>query len=119
MSRSRVHCRTATSDSNKPVAPGLFLTILSFIIFALGILVLFAKMWSHRTWPGLTVDEMVYHLTAPVEGTGSGIFTSLFLQAFFLPLLLRLPLLLQPSLFAENIRGSIVLSSSQRLCHLC
>ena len=82
MSRSRVHRRTATSDSNKPVAPGLFLTILSFIIFALGILVLFAKMWSHRTWPGLTIDEMVYHLTAPVEGTGSGIFTSLFLQVF-------------------------------------
>lgn len=61
---------------------GLFLIVLTLLIFGFGLLVLFAWLWAHRTWPGLTIDEMVFHLTAPVEGTGGGIFLSLFLQAF-------------------------------------
>lgn len=61
---------------------GLFPIVLTLVIFGFGLLVLFAWLWAHRTWPGLTIDEMVFHLTAPVEGTGGGIFLSLFLQVF-------------------------------------
>ena len=61
---------------------GLFPIVLTLVIFGFGLLVLFAWLWAHRIWPGLTIDEMVFHLTAPVEGTGGGIFLSLFLQVF-------------------------------------
>ncbi len=44
-------------------------TILSVILMALGVLVCFSIRWMFNTWSNLTMDELVYHLTAPLEGT--------------------------------------------------
>lgn len=62
--------------------PGLFITIFSIVLFCLGLLVLFAQLWALSVWAGLTMDEMVFHLTAPTTGTGGDIFRSLFLEVF-------------------------------------
>ncbi|MGN0364142.1 MAG: LTA synthase family protein [Bilifractor sp.] len=67
---------------DRPKIPKLIFVILALILLGLGLLVLFAKLWAHRTWPGLTMDELVFHLTRPIEGTGGGIFQSLALQVF-------------------------------------
>jgi len=67
-------------EKGSPRATKLIFVVITLVLFGLGLLVLFAKLWEHRTWPGLTMDEMVFHLTRPIEGTGSGIFQSLALQ---------------------------------------
>ncbi|MCR5144066.1 MAG: sulfatase-like hydrolase/transferase [Lachnospiraceae bacterium] len=35
-------------------------------------LILFASIWALNTWVGLTMDELVYHLTSDLDGTGGG-----------------------------------------------
>jgi phosphoglycerol transferase len=50
--------------------------ITSMVLFGLGLLFIFAEKWAMKTWPGLTIDEMVFHLTQPIQGTGGGILES-------------------------------------------
>lgn len=52
--------------------------ITSMVLFGLGLLFIFAEKWAMKTWPGLTIDEMVFHLTQPIQGTGGGILESCF-----------------------------------------
>ena len=48
-------------------------------LFATGILVLagwilvFLAYWVFTTWPGLRMDELIFQLKAPLEGTGDGL----------------------------------------------
>jgi phosphoglycerol transferase len=52
--------------------------ITSMVLFGLGLLFIFAEKWAMKTWPGLTIDEMVFRLTQPIQGTGGGILESCF-----------------------------------------
>ncbi len=48
----------------------IVLTILLFIIFLISELLFISEIWLFRTWGDvLTVDEIIYHLTASFEGT--------------------------------------------------
>ena len=42
------------------------------LLLAGGILVFLAR-WVFSTWPGLRMDELIFQLKAPIEGTGDGI----------------------------------------------
>ena len=35
-------------------------------------LLFFSEFWAFTTWAGLKMDEILYHLRAPLEGTGGG-----------------------------------------------
>lgn len=61
---------------------GRFSMILSIVLFTIGVLFFTAQSFGLRTWGGLTMDEMVFHLTAPKEGTESTIIASAVLQVF-------------------------------------
>ena len=50
---------------------GRFSLVLSIVLFTIGVLFFSAQSFGLRTWGGLTMDEMVFHLTAPMEGTES------------------------------------------------
>ena len=51
--------------------------VLSTILALLASLLAFSAKWMFKTWTNLTMDELVYHLTAPLEPrirkTGIGI----------------------------------------------
>ena len=44
---------------------------LSTILALLASLLAFSAKWMFKTWTNLTMDELVYHLTAPLEGTNT------------------------------------------------
>lgn len=44
-------------------------TIIAVIIIAVAVLLSFGIRWMFKTWAYLTMDELVYHLTTPLEGT--------------------------------------------------
>ncbi len=64
---------------------GLVVAALLFFLFTLITLSVF---WMFRTWTGLTVNELVFHLNAPIQGTDSGIIVSFLLQSLLVDLLL-------------------------------
>ena len=43
--------------------------VCSFIIVTLAVLICFSIKWMFDTWTNLSMDELIYHLTAPLEGT--------------------------------------------------
>ena len=44
-------------------------TILTVVMMVLATVVHFSVRWMFDTWSNLTMDELVFHLTAPLEGT--------------------------------------------------
>lgn len=57
------------------------LDILLTAVFAfIAPLLLFSVWWMFRTWRNLTMDELVFHLTGPLEGTNSDIIREYLLQ---------------------------------------
>ena len=55
---------------NKAPAAG---TILTGIMFFAAWVVVFLARWVFTTWSGLRMDELIFQLKAPLEGTGDGI----------------------------------------------
>lgn len=45
--------------------------VFSIILETLAILLACSTRWMFRTWTNLSMDELVYHLTAPLEGTNT------------------------------------------------
>ena len=45
--------------------------VLSTILALVASLLAFSAKWMFKTWTNLTMDELVYHLTAPLEGTNT------------------------------------------------
>ncbi len=60
---------------------GLTSSIIVTIITTLSALVFFTVKWLFHTWPNLKMDELVYQLTAPTEGTGTDMYWQFFYQA--------------------------------------
>ena len=46
-------------------------TFISVLLITLAGLLSFSIAWMFKTWTNLTMDELVYHLTAPLEGTNT------------------------------------------------
>ena len=47
-------------------------TILSVLLTTIATLLCFSIKWMFDTWTNLSMDELVYHMTAPLEGTNEG-----------------------------------------------
>lgn len=45
------------------------LTVLATMLCTVGALLCFSISWMFRTWNNLSMDELMYHLTAPLDGT--------------------------------------------------
>ena len=46
--------------------------VLGALLSTIGTLLYFSVKWMFKTWTNLTMDELVYHMTAPLEGTNDG-----------------------------------------------
>ncbi len=65
--------------TNKNKKCGILLSGAAILLLALGVLLTALARWVFTTWTGLRMDEIIYHLRAPVEGTGGGMIRSGFL----------------------------------------
>lgn len=54
--------------------------ILSILLLTIVSLLLFSARWMFATWANLTMDELVYHLKAPLEGTNTDMIKTYCLQ---------------------------------------
>ena len=65
----------------------IVLDVVFFTMIFLTILAVFSTKWVKATYGGLTVDEILFHLTVPIEGTESGILKSFSFAVFIVGLL--------------------------------
>ena len=68
-------------------------TVLTIILTVLATILCFSIQWMFDTWNNLTMDELVYHLTAPLDGTNEGMIME-YLNTCVAPTLLVLVLIL-------------------------
>ena len=47
-------------------------TILSIVVMVLSTIICFSVKWMFDTWSNLTMDELMFHLAAPLDGTNEG-----------------------------------------------
>ena len=59
------------------------------LLFVLAVFLGLTSRWAYKTWPRLNIEETIYHLTAPIQGTGGGIIEG-FLLTCLLPSLVLL-----------------------------
>ncbi len=55
-------------------------TLIAILFCTFGILLSFSIEWMFKTWTNLTMDELVFHLTSPLEGTNQGMIQDYFNQ---------------------------------------
>ena len=45
---------------------------ITVLLTGISALLVFSEIWAFTTWAGLKMDEILFHLRAPLEGTGGG-----------------------------------------------
>lgn len=68
-------------------------TVLTVVLTVLATILCFSIQWMFDTWSNLTMDELMYHLTAPLDGTNEGMIME-YLNMCVAPTLLVLALVL-------------------------
>ena len=68
--------------------------ILQYVFIFLSLLIATTVAWVFRTWNGLTMEEMVFHIQAPTTGTDSGIISGFILTCPLISIVLTLVILL-------------------------
>ena len=61
----------------------IILDVVFYAMIFLTILAVFSTKWVKATYGGLTVDEILFHLTVPIEGTETGILDSFYSKALY------------------------------------
>lgn len=59
---------------------GFWTTVFVVLVCTVAALLFFSVQWVFRTWPNLKMDELMYQLTAPTEGTASDMYWAYFYQ---------------------------------------
>ena len=54
--------------------------VTAILLAAIASILFFLSIWAFKTWTGLTMDEIIFHLNAPLEGTGDGMIQSGFIN---------------------------------------
>ena len=56
----------------RPGSQGRLCAGIAIVLMAVSALLVFSEIWAFTTWAGLKMDEIIFHLRAPLEGTGGG-----------------------------------------------
>ena len=84
-------------------------TVLTIVLTTAATILCFSIRWMFDTWSNLTMDELVYHLTAPLEGTNDGMIMQ-YLNACVVPAVLVLVLVVVLfSAWRENRKYYVVM----------
>ena len=80
--------------------------VLSKILIALAIFIVamisFSAFWTMDTWPNNTADEIMFHITAPVEGTSSAILIGFCLKALLPSILITAAVLVTKAVLKKK-----------------
>ena len=93
---------------------------ISLLLITLATLLSFSISWMFKTWTNLSMDELVYHLTAPIEGTNKDMILN-YLQSCLVPTILILLIVIicicsEPPLVENDIRVSVQRFADSREC---
>ena len=72
----------------------IILDVAFYAMIFLTILAVFSTKWVKATYGGLTVDEILFHLTVPIEGTESGILKSFYAKALYPSIWMVIPIII-------------------------
>ena len=61
------------TQNNNPKRTGRAGLIITSLLLLAGWVLVFLARWVFTTWAGLRMDELIFQLKAPLEGTGDGI----------------------------------------------
>ena len=87
--------------------------ILSTILAVVAALLAFSAKWMFKTWTNLTMDELVYHLTAPLDGTNADMIKD-YCNECAVPVILILSCII--FLIAANRKNRAVLKRITAIC---
>ena len=84
-----------------------------YLLFAISVLLAFSVFWMIQTWPGLHMDELVFHLVQGVSGAGENMARIMCSKPFFPQFF---PYVLWPSFFTEQREAIMRRKSSRPFC---
>ena len=58
--------------ARRPLSQGKLFAVIAVVLMAVSAVLVFSEIWAFTTWAGLKMDEIIFHLRAPLEGTGGG-----------------------------------------------
>ncbi|MDO5456179.1 MAG: hypothetical protein Q4F25_04600, partial [Eubacteriales bacterium] len=61
------------NGEGRPARISLAGILITAVFLALAGVLVFLARWAFITWPGLRMDEIIFQLRAPLEGTGDGL----------------------------------------------
>ncbi|MBE5998377.1 MAG: LTA synthase family protein [Sarcina sp.] len=64
--------QAATRTRRRPRSQGKPFAGLAVLLVLMAAVLVFSEFWAFTTWAGLKMDEILFHLRAPLEGTGGG-----------------------------------------------
>ena len=72
----------------------ILLDVVFYAMIFLTILAVFSTKWVKATYGGLTVDETLFHLTVPIEGTETSILKSFYTKALYPSIWMVIPIII-------------------------
>ena len=73
------------------------------VVFALiAPLLFFSMQWMFRTWKSLSVDELIFHINSPLEGTNTGMIREYMIECLFPAALVLLAVVLLLVVFRKK-----------------
>lgn len=101
-------------DNKKKIIKGILYGTFFIVVFFM-LLFSFSSNWALEHWAGLTMDEIIYHLKAPLEGTGDGLIKE-YIMKCIVPVIIILFMISLIIIFVHKwekiIIGFILLASS-------
>ena len=85
--------KNAEIDDNSKLIFSRFYNILSIIVLSVGIILTATIIWLFKTWPNLSIHELLFTINSPLEGTGSGMVIDALVK-YALPAVLFLSLII-------------------------
>ena len=67
----------------KSKASKIIRIIIAAVLFFVLALLVTTMVWCMGYWHDITVDEILFHLNAPIEGTAENVMTAFYLKALF------------------------------------
>ena len=88
----------------------ILLAVFAVLIGTLGVLLFTSERWMRKTWPNLSMEELVYQLKAPIAGTShdllmSYVCSSALIAAAALILLILVSIFLREKRKARGVPG--------------
>ncbi len=69
------------NKKQKRVSRGILRIVIASVLFFVLVLIVTSMFWCMGVWHDITVDEILFHLNAPIEGTAENVMTGFYLKA--------------------------------------